>query len=75
MPFYKKILKCGCIIKTNTINTLTNVFYLGGHSYYFICHECKSNCTKELLNDKLYYISSYDYKTSKKNSNDWTQFE
>jgi len=74
MPlFYKKTLNCGCIITAFNSNIVTNIIYLSGHNYYYICNECKLNFPKELLDDRLDNIYRNDYKITKNNTKNWIQ--
>lgn len=62
MPiFYKKTLPCGCAIIALTVSHTTNdTFLLGGHSYNYICLECKSKLSEELLANRLENIYKND---------------
>lgn len=73
MPvFYKKTLPCGCAIIALTVSHVTSDTYLlGGHTYNYICLECKLNLSKELLDDRLENIYKNDNLVSKNNNNNW----
>jgi hypothetical protein len=73
MPiFYKKTLPCGCAIIALTVSHVTSDTYLlGGHTYNYICLECKLNLSEELLDDRLENIYKNDNLVSKNNNNNW----
>jgi hypothetical protein len=70
--FYKKTLDCGCAIVAFTMSKENDTFTLIGHSYNYICIECKSILTEELLDDRLENIYRNNYKISK-NKNSWIE--
>ena len=70
--FYKKTLDCGCSIVAFTTSKENDTFTLIGHSYNYICIECKSILTEELLDDRLENIYRNNYKISK-NKNSWIE--
>ena len=73
MPyFYKKILDCGCtILAFKSYAEEDNTYHLGAHQYHYICNECKSTFSEEVIEYRLEYIFRNDYKTSKSAPNDW----
>lgn len=70
--FYKKTLDCGCSIVAFTTSKENDTFILRDHSYNYICNECKSIFTEELLDDRLENIYRNNYKILK-NKNSWIE--
>lgn len=76
MPiFYKKTLNCGCTVIALTVRKKNDTFELGGHSYNYICVECKSNLSEDLLDDRLENIYKNDDKILKNNTNNWIEIK
>lgn len=77
MPiFYKKTLPCGCAIISLTVSHITSeTFLLGGHSYNYICMECKSKLSEKLLEDRLENIYKNDNVVPKGGDNNWIEIK
>lgn len=76
MPrFYKKTLKCGCVILALTTSKENDIYLLGGHNYYFICPMCKLTKTEKSLDDRLEKIYRIDYKITETDKNGWVHQE
>ena len=72
--FYKKTLNCGCTIIALTVRKKNDTFELGGHSYNYICIDCKLKLSEELLDDRLENIYKNDDKVSKDGDN-WIEIK
>ena len=77
MPiFYKKTLACGCAIIALTVSHITSdTFLLGGHTYNYICLECKSKLTEELLDDRLENIYKNEKVVTKGGDDNWIEIK
>lgn len=69
--FYKKTIKCGCMIISISKNKENDIIILNNHNYIFICNECELNISEEILFERLENMRENDNKLSNNDCNDW----
>lgn len=69
--FYKKTIKCGCMIISISENKENDIIILNNHNYIFICNECELNISEEILFERLENMRENDNKLSNNEFNGW----
>ena len=69
--FYKKTIKCGCMIISISENNENDIIILNDHNYIFICNECELNISEEILFERLENMRKNDNKLLNNECNDW----
>ena len=69
--FYKKTIKCGCMIISISENKENDIIILNNHNYLFICNECELNISDELLFERLENMRENDNNLSNNEYNGW----
>lgn len=69
--FYKKTIKCRCMIISISENKENDIIILNNHNYIFICNECELNISEEILFERLENMRENDNKLSNNECNGW----